>query len=165
MNKNPTPSAPASPAVSVVEELRKLSTDDLVAKYHEVYGKAPRIKHREFLWKRIAWKLTENDLGGLPNVAKARVEELVAQINIPRSESRRTVAGKLKPSQGAASLKVGTVLQKTWRDQVIRVRVTEAGFEHNGETYKSLSAVAKAVTNTHWNGLLFFGLRERKPRK
>jgi hypothetical protein len=40
------------------------------------------------------------------------------------------------------------------------VTVLTDGFEHDGARYRSLSAIAKAVTGTQWNGLLFFGLKE-----
>ncbi len=53
------------------------------------------------------------------------------------------------------------MLQREWRGQPIRVEVTREGFVWNGETYRSLSAVAFAVTGAKWNGKLFFGLTER----
>jgi hypothetical protein len=52
----------------------------------------------------------------------------------------------------------GTVLCRNHQGVAIRVLVLEKGFEWNGEHYKSLSAVARAVTGTRWNGRLFFGL-------
>jgi hypothetical protein len=42
--------------------------------------------------------------------------------------------------------------------------VREDGFEYEGEVYRSLTAVAKAITGSHWNGHLFFALRKRKPK-
>ncbi|MBK8100636.1 MAG: DUF2924 domain-containing protein [Planctomycetes bacterium] len=56
----------------------------------------------------------------------------------------------------------GTVLQREWRGQQIRVEVTADGFVWNGNRYGSLSAVAFAITGAKWNGKLFFGLTERK---
>ncbi|MBC7835953.1 MAG: DUF2924 domain-containing protein, partial [Phycisphaerales bacterium] len=52
----------------------------------------------------------------------------------------------------------GTILRREYKGRDIVVRVLEDGFEHDGETYRSLSAIAKAVTGAHWNGPLFFGL-------
>ena len=54
----------------------------------------------------------------------------------------------------------GTVLTRTYRDRVIQVTVLPKGFEWEGQMYRSLSAVAKAVTGAHWNGHLFFGLKK-----
>lgn len=52
----------------------------------------------------------------------------------------------------------GTLLTRTYKGRAIRVQVTEAGFEYDGEVYRSLSAIAKAVTGAHWNGYPFFNL-------
>ena len=53
----------------------------------------------------------------------------------------------------------GTTLVKKHRGQTIEVRVLATGYEWGGQVFKSLSAVAKAITGTHWNGLVFFGLK------
>jgi hypothetical protein len=58
------------------------------------------------------------------------------------------------------SLLPGMALQRQYKGQTVRVMVLTDGFEYLGERYKSLSAVAKAVTGQHWNGRLFFGLRQ-----
>ena len=52
----------------------------------------------------------------------------------------------------------GTVLTRTYRGTHVAVTVLADGFEYAGQTYRSLSAIAKAVTGSHWNGYLFFGL-------
>ena len=56
----------------------------------------------------------------------------------------------------------GTVLTREYKGREVRVRVLEKGFEYEGQPYRSLSAVAKAITGSHWNGRLFFGLRKGK---
>lgn len=53
----------------------------------------------------------------------------------------------------------GTVLAREYRGRLIEVTVLPKGFELDGQVYRSLSAAAKAVTGSHWNGLLFFGLK------
>jgi hypothetical protein len=146
-----------------IVELRKLSVGELREKYLAVWGKEPRVKHsKEWLWKRIAWKLQEERFGGLSNVAKRRLEELIAEIKLPAAEAQRTVAGKLKTASKPDSATVGTTLVREWRGQQIQVRVVDGGFEYAGVVYRSLSAVAHAVTGAHWNGKLFFGLKSRK---
>jgi len=152
------------PLAQDIAELRKLGVPALVARYQGVYGKPPRVKNREWLWKRIAWKLQEQRLGGLSGVAKARLEELIAEIKLPPTESRRSVAGKLAPPRGAnaETLKVGTVLTREWHGRQVCLKVVDGGFELDGVVHKSLSAAAKALTGAHWNGRLFWGLVERK---
>lgn len=148
-----------------IESLRGLRMSQLIERYTTVWGKAPRIKHAEYLRKRIAWKMHEQRCGGLSVVAKQRLEELIAEIDIGLG-TERTVSGVLKTPEvkrRAEGPAPGTVLRRRWRDQDIEVRVRDDGqFEWGGATYKTLSATAKAITGTHWNGRLFFGLVERK---
>jgi hypothetical protein len=58
----------------------------------------------------------------------------------------------------------GTVLTRQYKGHKIVVTVLENGFEYEGEVYRSLSAVAKAVTGSHWSGNLFFGLKDGDKR-
>ena len=57
--------------------------------------------------------------------------------------------------------KVGEVLTRTFQGKEIRVEVLDAGFAYDGKTWRSLSAIAKQVSGTSWNGFLFFGLQTR----
>ncbi|NQU49089.1 MAG: DUF2924 domain-containing protein [Planctomycetes bacterium] len=141
--------------------LQSLPKAKLIDLYKIKFGKVPRITHREFLWKRVAWKIQEDKFGGLSRPAQKTLEALIAEIELPAAEDTRTVTGKLKRPHQPGLPSVGTVLTREWHDQNIRVEVLENGFAWNGETYRSLTAVAKAVTGTHWNGKLFFGLTKR----
>jgi hypothetical protein len=51
-----------------------------------------------------------------------------------------------------------TVLTREYRGKTVLVTVLDRGFEYEGVVYRSLSAVARAVTGSHWNGYGFFGL-------
>jgi len=151
-----------------IAALRALPTMELARRYTELYGKPPRVKHRAFLWKRIAWRMQEQRLGGLPQVARDRLEELIAQIDIPIPETTRTVTGRLvkpgprtAPAQNRDGLLVGSTIQRDWKGKRLAVRVLADGYEHAGVRYASLSAVAKAITGARWNGHLFFGLTKR----
>jgi len=132
-----------------IAELRKLPTQTLVARYKALYGKEPRSKRRDWLWKKVAWKIQEQRRGGQELPA---LEDRKVMRSPPRKRSR--------PGQPA----IGTTLVRRWHDQEIRVQVLENGFEWEGVVYRSLSAVAKAVTNQHWSGPFFFNLRERKKK-
>lgn len=148
-----------------IEGLRTMPRAKLIDQYKIHYGKLPRIKHREYLWKRVAWKIQERRFGGLSNVAKAKLEDLIAEIELPPAEDVRKVSGKLRGPHQSGLPSVGTILTREWHGQTIRVEVLEKGFAWNGETYRSLTAVAKAITGTQWNGRLFFGLTKRKRNK
>ena len=145
-----------------IAELREMETPDLVAEYERLFGRPPRCRNREHLWRRCAWRIQEMKFGGLSRVAKARLEELISEIDLPLTERQRTVAGVLKRPPKPGDPSVGTILVREWRGKQIEVRVVEGGFEFEGVVYKTLTAAAKAVTGTHWNGRLFFGLTERK---
>lgn len=149
------------PLAEEIAELQAMDVQRLATRYEAVFGKRPRVRHKDWLWKRVAWKLQEQRFGGLSKVAKARLEELIGQIELPPIESierpRASAATKGEPR----ALRPGMVLVRRWHDQEIRVRVLEGGFEWNGQVLPSLSAVAKAATGAHWNGRLFFGLTKR----
>ena len=148
-----------------IEKLRGMEVPELIERYREVFTKEPRIKHREWLWKRISWRIQEMKFGGLSRVAKAKLEELISEIDLPQSESQRTVSGALKRLPKPGDPPVGTVLTRTWHGKEIQVRVVEGGYECEGVVHKTLTAAATAITGSHWNGRLFFGLVERRRTK
>ncbi len=143
-----------------IAELRAMDVPRLVERYEALFGKPPRVRHKDWLWKRIAWKLQERRLGGLSKVAKARLEELIADIELPLAES--TAKASAETSRDPKALLPGTYLMRIWHGQQIRVRVLDNGFDWDDQVFRSLSAVARAVTGAHWNGRLFFGLTKRK---
>ncbi len=142
-----------------IQQLRGMAVPELVDRYEAVFGKPPRVKHRDWLWRRIAWKVQEQRFGGLSNVAKRRLDELIAELDLPLGQ--RTVNGKVARSR-PGSPPLGTTLTRVWKGQDIRTTAVEGGWEHEGVVYRSLSAVAKALTGSHWNGRYFFGLTKRK---
>jgi hypothetical protein len=56
----------------------------------------------------------------------------------------------------------GTILTRSYENRRIAVTVPPDGFEYQSRRYRSLSAIAREVTGTRWNGLVFFGLKERR---
>ncbi len=147
-----------------IEKMRTMSTPELVERYSQLWGKGPRVKNKTWLWKRCAWKLQEIRFGGLSAAAKKRLEELVAEIDFPLSEPERTVTGKLAKPRKQGYPSVGTTLTREWRGRELRLRVLEDGFELDGIVHRSLSAAARAVTGSKWNGPLFWKLAERKKK-
>ena len=147
--------------VREIAELRDMTTEALTARYVELHGKQPHIRHREWLWKRIAWKIQERRHGGLSAVAQRRLEELIAGLDLPTDEQTRAVTGKMKPADKKDPA-VGQTLVRHWRGRDIEVKVLADGVEYEGERFRSLSAVARHVTGSKWNGKLFFGVTKRK---
>src|SRR5262245_47272546 len=114
MSPDPSP-APRPSIDQEIAALRGLTVPELAVRYEELWGKPPRSRHREHMWKRAAWKLQERRSGGLSEVAKARLEELIAEIELPPAEQTRTVSGALRrkpvtiPPRGPAP---GTVFER-----------------------------------------------------
>ena len=153
--------SPKKPIAAEIAELQAMDVQGLAERYEALFGRRPRVRHKDWLWKRIAWKLQEQRLGGLSKVAKARLEDLIGQIELPPIERVVRPKAPVAANGEPMSLRPGMVLMRRWHDQEVRVRVLEAGFEWEGQVLSSLSAVARAATGAHWNGRLFFGLTKR----
>jgi len=75
---------------------------------------------------------------------------------------KRVVA--FQPAPASNDPPPGSVLTREYKGRTVRVRVLDDGFEYEGQPYRSLTAVARAITGSHWNGRAFFGLtKARKP--
>ena len=148
-----------------IEALRRLSQPELVARYEALSGTRAPITRRTWLLPRAIWKLQEQRLGGLSDDAKRRLDKLIADVEVSFDKEHRTVRDPLLRPGRRRRPPVGSALHRVWNGRDIHVRVVENGFEFDGVVYRSLSAVAKAVTGTHWNGNLFFGLTKRGKRR
>ncbi len=149
-----------------VAKLQAMSTGELAKRYAEVFGEQARSRHKAYLIRRIAWRIQALAEGDLSERARQRAKELANDADVrvtpPKSHpvakaSRRasvtaTVAGDSRlPEPGGA-------IVKKYKGRQVRVVVRSDGFEYDGQRYKSLSAVAKAITGSHCNGFRFFGL-------
>ena len=154
-----------------VTAMERMTVDQLRVKYAEVFGERTNGRHKQWLIKRIAWRLQANAEGSLSERARRRAMELANDADIrttpprerkltPGAEERTTTAATTV--QANAVLLPGTVLKREYKGQSVRVNVLVDGFEWEGERYKSLTAVAKAITGSHMNGFRFFQI-EGKP--
>ena len=144
-----------------IQELRVMPVPELVDRYETVFGKPPRVKNKDWLWRRIAWKIQEQRFGGLSEAAKKRLDELIAELDIDLSGDH-TVRGRANSTARHGDPVVGTTLTRVWRGREIQVTRTEQGWEYDGVVYRSLSAVVTAVTGSHASGPAWFGLKKRK---
>jgi hypothetical protein len=145
--------------------LETMSVGELAAKYLEVFGEPSRSRNKAYLQKKIAWRIQELAEGGLSERAKRRIHELAKDAPIRQRPPRGTSPVLGGPVRDPRLPKAGTVLRRTHggREHLVTVHVDD--FEFGGKRYASLSAIAKAITGTNWNGLLFFGLTKRTPPK
>ena len=109
---------------------------------------------RTFLEIRLAYRIQELTYGG-PDKQTRRLLDLLAD------EVEGTLTRKAQIADPRNPV-VGTKLIREWDGVAHTVTVLKDGFDWGGQRYKSLSAVARAITGTRWNGYRFFGLRERK---
>ena len=152
-----------------VAAMKWMTVKELRERYLEVFGEQTRSGNKDFLWKRIAWRIQAEAEGDLTERARRRAEELAndadLRIRRPPDKSEQsptsTKAAKVDFGSRAGELMPGTVLTRSYKGRTITVTVLDKGYEHEGEVYRSLSAVAKAVTGSHWNGNYFFGLTGR----
>jgi hypothetical protein len=149
-------------------ELRRMDVPSLKRKYAEVWREPPRSPHRQHLIKRIIWRMQALAEGSLSERALARAKELAneADLRLTPPRPRRAPIGEtiIITAKPGGTPAVGTMLTRQYRDRMIQVLVQTDHFEFEGERYKSLSAIARKVTGTQWNGHLFFGLRKAGKR-
>ena len=152
--------------------LRGMTVSQLRERYREVYGEPTRSRNKDYLRKKVAWRIQELAEGGLSDRARARIDELSAHVPVRwRSSGNRAVptAPTTAGAQDAVAPGMrdprlpepGTVITREHGGVEHRVTVLEHGFEYGGERFASLSKVARAITRTNWNGYLFFSLQRR----
>jgi hypothetical protein len=151
---------------SEVAAMQRMTMHELRARYAEAFGEATQANNRSWLVKRLAWRLQALAEGDLSERARRRAEELACdadlRLNPPRdaaaAATERTATEAAPLQQDARLPTPGTVLTRKYKGQDLQVQVLRDGFEYDGQVYRSLSAVAKAITGSHCNGFLFFRL-------
>jgi len=146
----------SSTVLKQIAALGRASTADLQERWRQLMGAEPPHYNRDFLVKRLAHRLQELAYGGLSGEARAQMNQLLDEAGYNELGGLR--AGG-KPRARPDLPVVGTRLVREWDGQRHEVTVVPGGFEYRGRRYRSLSAIASAITGTHWNGLRFFGLR------
>jgi len=164
-----------------IENLRRASLAGLREKFREVFQEETQSRHREHLFRRIAWRLQALAEGDLSERARGRASQLAQDADLrmiaPRDfftmngeRVQTTPSGRSQRQTDSRLPLPGVVLSRKWKGRTILVEVLTKGFRYENRHYSSLSAIAVAVTGTRWNGLAFFGLTrpaggERKERR
>ena len=152
--------APNNSLITEIMAQKNAPLEDIRAKYAALFGQeTPSSSNKVFLWRKIAYRLQEVEYGGLSPETQSRISELIERYDPVNNKMLRpqNAPGKNKTNGRDARLPIpGAIIRKEYKGQVLEIKVLEKGFEYQGQTYKTLSAVAKAVTGDHWNGYLFF---------
>ena len=146
-----------------ITAMRRMSTAELKARYAEIVGEPPRSHHREHLIRRIAWRLQALAEGDLTERARRRAQELARgaelRLHAPRKpRRRRQVVRRPRPKRDRRLPMPGTILVRQYLGRTRQVLVLDEGFEYEGRTFLTLTAVVKHISGQHWSGFHFFGL-------
>ena len=136
--------------------LRSVPVAGLKARWRELFDTEPPPYNRRFLESRLAYRIQELAYGGLRPATVAWLEVLGEELDGGDPARRRRPASDMPIS--------GTRLIREWQGTDHCVTVRDDGFEYQGFPYKSLSAIARSITGTRWNGWVFFGLKNQRAR-
>jgi Protein of unknown function (DUF2924) len=131
-----------------LEALSDLNPDELRKEWRRLYRSQPPRLSRDLLVRAIAYRIQELRYGGL---SKATSRKLAALVQARRS------AGDVVP-ESTQRIRAGSRLVREWNGRTHIVTVEEEGFSYAGRNYRSLTAIARAITGAHWSGPRFFGL-------
>lgn len=134
-------------AYVTLERLASMPVDELKAEWARRFAAPTPSLSPDLLRLGIAYRLQEQKLGGLSRSTRSLLRQAAAGAS--SGDDRKPLPRKLTP---------GTRLVRDWHGVGHTVTVLDDGFEYDGERWKSLTAIAKAITGTHWNGPRFFGL-------
>ena len=133
-----------------ITALNSMTVEELRERYEDLYGRTTDLFNAPALRRLLAYRIQEIYYGGLADDEKAVLAGIAAQ------DARAC----LKPKDARSDPIPGTRFSRLWHGKVYDVSVTEDGmYRYDGRPYKSLSAVAEAITGSKWNGRRFFGVK------
>jgi hypothetical protein len=131
--------------------LKTTPTPKLKAQWRQLFDSEPPAFNRRYLESRLAYRIQELAYGGLKPETVRRLEKLGEELDGGRVDVRKRPANDRPIS--------GTRLIREYQGVEHCVTVRDDNFEYQGRPYKSLSAIARAITGTPWSGPVFFGLK------
>ena len=137
--------------VARIAALKAAPTPDLRILWRDLFETEPPLQNRRFLESRLAYRIQELEYGELKPTIVERLEALGEELDGGNAEIRK----RRTDDQPIA----GTRLIREYQGVEHCATVLADGFEYQGRPYKSLSAIARAITGTRWNGWVFFGIR------
>ena len=154
----------------LLQALPAMSIGELCRRYRVLFGDEPRCRHRELLVHQIASKVQADEEGDLPEELKqyalAIARNCALRVRISNNSARRRNGENLDKEITTSVVTdhdprlplPGSLLSKDFKGQTYVVKVLDGAFEFADKRYTSLSAIAKEITGTKWNGFLFFEL-------
>lgn len=145
----------SDPIPARLAALKTSAMPDLKKQWRDLFDSEPPPFNRRHLESRLAYRIQELAYGGLKPETVRRLERLGEELDGGDRKKRSIRLDRDRPI-------VGTRLLREWQGIEQVVTVTADGFDWQGRPYKSLSAIARAITGTRWNGWVFFGLRNHR---
>jgi hypothetical protein len=133
-----------------IAELNRMEMPQLKERWKALFDSEPPVQNRAHLVSRLAYRIQELAYGGLSEETRAQLRQI--------AEGHEQVSKRSNKNGPVA----GTRLMREWNGERHEVTVTRDGYEYRGRPYKSLSAIARMITGTRWNGPLFFGIRKQE---
>jgi hypothetical protein len=142
--------------LSQIAALKTMAVADLKGRWRELFDTEPPPYNRRFLESRLTYRIQELAYGGLKPETLERLAALAQQLD----------GNPTKPARSAQNRPIaGTRLVREWQGTEHCITVRDEGYEYQGRTYKSLSAIARLITGTRWNGWIFFGLKNQRTQQ
>ena len=136
-----------------IAELNRMGMPQLKERWKALFGTEPQVQNRAHMVRRLAYRIQELAYGGLSDGTRARLTQVADE---DAATARRPSSRKREQNLPVA----GTRLVRDWNGERHEVLVARDGFDLRGRRYRSLSAVAKAITGAHRSGPAFFGLKQ-----
>ncbi len=150
-----------------INALRQMTVGELRIEWQKLYNEPTRSRNKDYLYRRLAWRIQELRYGGLSAHAQSRINEL-APAGFTRARTPQPPQDAPERVEMARTLQrdprlpsPGTIVVKTYKGRELRLVVHEDHFELDGQSFRSLSEAARHVTGARWNGWLFWGLKQR----
>ena len=150
----PIPTIAKDTVLARLAALKTTPIADLKQQWRTLFGTEPPPFSKTYIQSRLGYRIQELAYGGLKPETVARLEALGEQLDGGNIVLRR-IRHDAKPI-------AGTRLIREWKGVEHHVTVQVDGYEWQGRPYKSLSAVARAITGTRWNGLVFLGVKNQR---
>ena len=141
-----------------VDRLYSMNMAELSKEHLKVIGEVPTTAHKQRLIRKLAWVYQCEDVTPISETALKRAKKIAKSSKLKTIPPAHFKTGLGTPLVNKMLIP-GVVLVKEYKGKRYEVAVTERGFMYEGNQYTSISAVAKAITGTHWNGKRFFGIK------
>src|ERR1700719_474263 len=146
--------------IAAINDLPQSKVAALQKQYRELFGEESKSSNKQFLFRRIAWRLQANGEGDLSERARRRATEIAddrdLRIRAPkefiaRADSGSWIVDRTRPPKDGRLPAPGTLLTRRLGDRQIVVKVLKDGFEYESRRYSSLRAIAREVSGPRWS--------------